>query len=171
MYATLNTLRSLDHWDGSVIPIDPKRVGIFLLGDPKVADQTIAKPGIQGEADLGVKKARRATKEDGSKTRKNSKEIKKQKIDLLGNWLLKDEIPMANPEVASMGAAFLNRWRPNQPLSGAKARSTAFTLKETARTIKKLDDPADSLLQGIAWLRWEDNKTRLKSEYADELLP
>jgi cruciform cutting endonuclease 1 len=139
LYAVLGTLREVGDWaaDAVILPIEPKRVSSFLL------------EGGQEDAPYGKEKGSRGKMEN-----------KKQKIDLLGNWLLDDQtVVMGNSTTEATREAFLQRWSPKQ--KGVQNSRKAIGIKGGDEGMKKLDDVTDSLLQGVAWLRWQENRSQL----------
>jgi cruciform cutting endonuclease 1 len=142
LYAVFATLKALGHWDGVVIPVDPRRVGPYLLE---------AASGRAGEA---VK--------TGRKVKVGSKENKKLKIDLVGRWLSGKAGVVVGSQAEEVKGAFLRRWLPREKKSkGQKDDDGA----ERGRVFDKLDDVSDCLLQGVAWLKWEENKSLLAKQY------
>ncbi|KAM0809563.1 putative Mitochondrial resolvase Ydc2 catalytic domain-containing protein [Seiridium cardinale] len=146
IYSTLNTLKKCGHWQGDIIPISPKRVGPFWIEDTAIHD---------------------AAEPDGKepKSRKNAKaRHKKAKIDLVGNWLLDGKItPTDQAQVVSK--SYLDRWQGKR----AKKPSTE-AVGLAGEPLQKLDDLADCLLQGLAWLKWQDNKRLLARDGPEALL-
>ncbi|KAI0436908.1 mitochondrial resolvase Ydc2 [Xylaria telfairii] len=98
---------------------------------------------------------------DPMKTRTDSKKLK---IELLKSWLGQKGVIVrpGNVEVGHMLDAYRDASK------GAKrGRSKRVTEEEgveggSLTLDKKLDDLTDSLLQGIAWLRWQENRTLLR---------
>ncbi|KAK1772421.1 mitochondrial resolvase Ydc2 [Phialemonium atrogriseum] len=174
LYATFATLQALGHWDGVVLPIDPKRVSTFLLEDQKVVgDDGVERGGEDPDCVPGAKKAGGKARKDATGAEVKSsgrvaRENKKRKIDLVGNWLVHHKLAMAGVEATAMRIAFLEKWLPKEHLGKRSAEGLA--LKGTAESIRKLDDVADSLLQGVAWLRWEENKTKLRQGHQFDLV-
>jgi len=170
LYATFTTLKALGHWDGVVIPVDPKRVGTFMLenpkegrkasydGDPKESE--FEENGTEGNGpQLAAEKEAIASAGVKGIRWNSAREKKKQKIDLLAGWLARDQISMEGIEAQAMKIAFLEKWFPKK----YRRLPDPKTLMREGLTenMKKLDDVTDSLLQGIAWIRWEENKTKL----------
>ncbi|KAJ9142308.1 hypothetical protein NKR19_g7230 [Coniochaeta hoffmannii] len=145
LYAIFATLKGLGQWEGVVIPVDPRRVGPFLLEDEGTGES-------------------QKTREPTAKTAraKGSKENKKLKIALVGSWLRDGRGVLFEGESESMKAAFMKRWLPKERKN--KAAKEVEMRAEEEKRIDKLDDVADCLLQGVAWLRWEENKRKLVEE-------
>lgn len=136
LYAVFATLRSMKQWDGEVIPIEPRRVGPYLL----------TQAGTIQHADFA---------------KKTKAENKKLKIDLLSGWLQNgQEVELANAQVRAMAEAYLHRLK-KSPRSKKLADTPRETGLEGSAKLAKLDDLADSLLQGVAFLEWEGNKASM----------
>jgi cruciform cutting endonuclease 1 len=70
------------------------------------------------------------------------------KIDLVRQWLeVGDMVSLGNEEVKAVAKAYRAKW------DGKRVKA-----KEGEEKMGKLDDLADSLLQAMAWTRWEENK-------------
>lgn len=144
LYAVFGTLRSLGQWDGVVAGVEPKRVGPFLLDE---ADD----PLLSG----------RDTVEARRTAAQNRAENKRRKIDLVGSWLADGTgVHLASPEAEDMAKVYLGRWRRQS------IRKASVSDESPPQPPTKLDDLADSLLQGVAWFRWQANLDRLlRGEY------
>lgn len=157
LYAIFAAYRSTGLFRGAVIPVDPRRVGPFLL----------EYEGGEGEAE--GKNAERKMGGAMLATAKGSKENKKLKIALVGSWLRDGRGVRFEGQSEDMKKAFLRRWLPKGKKS--KAGQGASLLEEGEKGeqgIEKLDDVADCLLQGVAWLRWEANKRKLVRELGEQ---
>lgn len=136
LYAVFATLRSMKQWDGEIIPVEPRRVGPYLL----------TRAGMIQHADM---------------SKKTKAENKKLKIDLLAGWLQReDEIEMANAQVRAMAEAYMHRLTKTSR-NKKLADTPRGTELEGSTKLPKLDDLADSLLQGVAFLEWEGNKASM----------
>ncbi|KAH8907054.1 ribonuclease H-like protein [Coniochaeta sp. PMI_546] len=163
LYAIFATLKSLGHFHGVVIPIDPRRVGPFLLeSDRDGAETKVVATEVAG----GRKNAKKGvTRGEVASRVKGAKENKKLKINLVGSWLRDGRGVDFEGESEVMKRAFLRRWLPKEKKSKADKEAAA----EDEKVIEKLDDVADCLLQGVAWLQWEENKRKLVKELGDKL--
>jgi cruciform cutting endonuclease 1 len=168
LYAVLYTLAADGGWDGRVEGISPARVAATWLDQGEWAE---------GEA-ADVLKGR--IKGAGARR-------KKEKVRIVGRWLESgEEVTMGNPVVESTREKFL------AALKGQKRGLTQDQEAAPKRTIhrpgvkrkiskpphevdttrdpeadewestSKLDDMADCLLQGVAWIRWEENRRRVR---------
>lgn len=162
LYAVFATLKSLGHFRGVVIPVDPRRVGPFLLELERGG-------GGEAEADVVVAESKRAKKRvppsDAVRGLKGAKENKKLKIGLVGGWLRDGKGVDFDGEAAVMKQAFLKRWFPK----AKKSKADKGAEIEDERVVEKLDDVADCLLQGVAWLKWEENKRQLVKKLGGKL--
>jgi cruciform cutting endonuclease 1 len=151
LYGVLETLKSEEIWNGSVIPIAPGKVGPFWIESEKKPDM-----------DSAVKKAAANSTRVRVKLRnaKTAKLLNKgAKIDLVKKWLeTGDMLKLGTPSVQSTAQAYLEKW--NRLPGRVKSKDVVKTGKiDAAEPMGKLDDLADSLLQGMAWLQWEKNKS------------
>ncbi|KAI9801388.1 MAG: hypothetical protein M1825_003367 [Sarcosagium campestre] len=146
LHAVLHTLEQTGQWQGIVASVSPAKVTSFWVGDE-------------------VRKTLR--KEKSAKARS-----KGAKIDLVGTWLDHGGVVRLETSTAqATGDAFLEKWKGTR----STRRSLAKVKGETKGTsshevIGKLDDLADCLLQGMAWLSWSDNKRLLLERGTDALL-
>ncbi|KAI1343905.1 mitochondrial resolvase Ydc2 [Xylariaceae sp. FL0016] len=134
LHASLRTLRLAEVWDGEVMSVNPGNVNaLWLDGDRWV-------PGVKavgGEVD--------EVAGEGKKGKETSQNIKRKKIDLLRGWLNSSDMETVIPTGEDTKLKL-------HDMSRSKGR---MLNKE------KLDDITDSLLQGMAWFRWEQNKATL----------
>ncbi|KAI9734769.1 MAG: hypothetical protein M1818_006756 [Claussenomyces sp. TS43310] len=160
LHAILHTLRARDLWAGHVIPIAPGKVGPFWLGG-EAADDALAGAGA-GVGAVAVAVASRERKK--TRNTKSAKLLNKgAKIDLVASWLeTRDMIRIGTEQADGTAQAYLERWH---RLPGRKAGKTVATGtglrsmgEKTVEEMGKLDDLADCLLQGMAWVQWERNK-------------
>jgi cruciform cutting endonuclease 1 len=110
--------------------------------------------------------------EPATRTKKNSKENKKLKIDLLGKWLVEGtDVTIDGEEAKTTQEIFLKKWLPKEKAATRKkaGKEKQVSVSKEMDTIKKLDDVTDSLLQGVAWLRWQENRQTLLKEFEDKL--
>jgi cruciform cutting endonuclease 1 len=135
LYAVLCTLKGEGVWNGEVQAIAPGKVGPFWVGE---------------ETD-GV----------GSKKVRTSKSVKIRnkgaKIDLVRGWLEGGEmVGLGNESVEGVARRYREKWNRSP---GGRRKGEG----DGEKKMGKLDDLADCLLQGMAWIQWEENKrTALK---------
>ncbi|KAM5469645.1 hypothetical protein MauCBS54593_004199 [Microsporum audouinii] len=176
LYAVLHTLRRQGKGEqlGKVFVqgVDPQRVVRYWTNDEKKEEAT-----------------------PDSKKKVSSKEGKKAKIDLIGRCLSrcagiggyytptgsavkerpKQEISMEldlvdDSQARDIVHAYLEKWNGGNNVSKKRATLAApGKNKGNIENIGKLDDLADSLLQGITWLEWQ--KTTEKLLYNDAAIP
>lgn len=139
LYAVLKTFSEQGSWNGAVHPIGPAKVSKFWLG--------------RAEGDTKTK--------SGSKSSKT----KAAKIDLVAKWLEDGGRFELQGAAAKLGQAFL------QKRKGAKrvvCQQGELTVNTSDRSVEvemgKLDDLADCLLQGMAWIQWERNRRTILTD-------
>lgn len=151
IYAVLNSMREMGRWEGEVQGVAPGRVGKFWLDGLEGEEEE----GGIGEVEEG-KGERRVSKGERSKV---------AKIGVVEGWL-----GMQGGErgfeleggAEEMGKRFLRkrrggkRGRVGEKVVGRKGEGEGEGGGEVE--IGKLDDLADCLLQGMAWVQWERNR-------------
>ena len=92
---------------------------------------------------------------------------KKEKIALARSWLSSEELkphedvaPELSTEVQSVADAFLKQGRKTP-------RKKSESSPSSPQSLGKLDDLADCLLQGVAWVRWENNRRKIRAMLED----
>jgi cruciform cutting endonuclease 1 len=84
------------------------------------------------------------------KERKAKKKNKGMKIDLVRGWLETGQmVGLGNEDVQAMAKRYMDKW--DRIPGGRKAEAIV-------EEMGKLDDLADCLLQGMAWIQWQENK-------------
>lgn len=148
IYAVLKTLSERGFWWGVVYPIAPSKVSNFWIAN---------KQGALREG-------------SGSKSAKT----KTAKVKLVAEWLKEGALFELEGKAAQLGKAYLMR-------KGRKDSMSSMTQKQWSETkahgiaresVGKLDDLADCLLQGMAWIKWEKNRRLIMAkgiEALDEL--
>ena len=145
IYAVLKTFSKSGFWEGDVHPIVPSKVSNFWI----MGKQATLKEG------------------PGSKSAKT----KTAKIDLVTQWLEEGGRFQLEGAAAQLGEAYLGKktrkgkrsFVKQKTLSGPKAMSVAQD------SVEKLDDLADCLLQGMAWIKWEENRRLIMAKGAEAL--
>lgn len=147
LYAVLHTLKAEALWEGEVVPVIPGKVGPFWVGSE----------------DDGEGEERKKVRNTQSAKMKN----KGAKIDLVRGWCESGEmVKFGNAEVEETARAYMEKW--DRRPGGVKKKGKKV-LEEGQEKMGKLDDLADCLLQGMAWVQWEENK-RLALKYGVEVL-
>lgn len=160
LYAVLHTLKEEGIWEGVVVPVLPGKVGPFWIGED--VDEGTPEDGVGETGKEGKKKKVR--------TSKNAKvKNKGAKIDLVRGWCGSgDMVTWGNKEVEDMVNAYVDKW--DRRPGGVKGpKGPKKELVEGQEKMGKLDDLADCLLQGMAWVQWEENK-RMALKYGVEAL-
>lgn len=139
LYAVLKTLSAQGVWSGTVHPVVPGKVSQFWLGN--------------------------AEELTGSGSR--SAKTKVQKVELVRKWLAEEGMLQLEGEAKELGRKYLKK------MEGGKNAADKQKMKQASQMQKsqavgaetgKLDDLADCLLQGMAWIRWEENRQAVISK-------
>jgi cruciform cutting endonuclease 1 len=192
LYAVLHTLQQLGQCSVVVQDMDPKRIARYW----KMEEEEAVDVDVDDEGSQGFEKAKTKTK---TKTKKRTKkasprEVKKMKIDLVGQWLQaarggggsspspkldiidsssSSSSSSASPpkqDVTQVVDAYLHKWNGGRVRGASSPKQHPDTEKEEMTvSIDKLDDLADCLLQGITWLEWQVMRARLVREGLDAL--
>lgn len=145
IYAVLKTFSERGFWKGIVQPIAPSKVSNFWITNKQGA----------------------LTEGPGSKSAKT----KTAKIELVAEWLEDGaHFELIGP-AAHLGRAYLRKktrkdgksLMKQEKLLGSRAQGVAQD------SVEKLDDLADCLLQGMAWIEWERNRRLIVSKGAEAL--
>ena len=145
IYAVLKTLSKNGFWKGVVHPVAPSKVSNFWITNK------------QGALKEGP----------GSKSAKS----KTAKIELVTQWLREGGHFQLQGSAAQLGEAYLSKqtkknsklWMEQKKLDSSTARIVAQD------SVGKLDDLADCLLQGIAWIKWEKNRRLIMAKGVEAL--
>lgn len=134
-------------WDGQVYSVAPRSISGFLF-PPTVARATGVAREARGKGANAVYAA-----------------LKKEKANMLGRWLATGKIVVPETEQArEMTELYVDRWekkngrRRNGSRNGkGKGEEGGEGKKKTQAVVTKVDDLADSVLQGMVWLEWQKN--------------
>jgi len=140
LYAVLKTLSEQGVWGGSVYAVAPAKVSRLWLGDGEGAGD--------GAGGRGTKSARTKT----------------AKVGLVEGWLEGEGGFELVGEAEVLGRAFLRKRRGGKR-GGGKEKGRVTKLADMG----KLDDLADCLLQGMAWIKWEQNRKLILSKGIEAL--
>jgi cruciform cutting endonuclease 1 len=99
---------------------------------------------------------------DWKKERTGKKKNKGMKIDVVRGWLEEGQmVGLGNEEVEATAKQYIDKWERSP---GARK------LKTKGEEVGKLDDLADCLLQGVAWIHWQENKETALQHGVEALL-
>ncbi|KAI1269573.1 mitochondrial resolvase Ydc2 [Xylariaceae sp. FL1019] len=160
LHASLQTLRDVGIWKGEVESVQPRSIAqLFLETDESKLKDTENLSGNIDDSDESAGKKSRGTKTAASRNHALYLKKKGVKIDLLRQWLHEhdDIVQPQTPEAQQMLEMY-------QKAPTGKGR------KKEPKVDTKLDDITDSLLQGIAWLRWRENRAQLSRHGPERLL-
>ena len=143
LYAVLKTLHHQGIWKGSVWPIMPSKVGKFWLDGLNEERMTKKRKSKKGNGN---------DMEDGSLKHAAKTNGKREKIELVNQWLQEGRRFELREGAKETG----NAWLRKKKIGGRKK-----TVDGEGGKLGKLDDLADCLLQGFAWVRWEANRREL----------
>ncbi|GIK03645.1 hypothetical protein Aspvir_007718 [Aspergillus viridinutans] len=153
-----------------VLGVEPRRVGAYWEG----------RLGVGAD---GPKKTKKASAREG----------KKVKINLAGEWLRAGMVGVEagsgsglpfglsvadDPELRALVDAYLRRWagKSNPGTSVSRPKAEGQVAAEDDGTVveppdvRKMDDLADCLVQGVTWLEWQAMKQRVATEGLDAVL-
>lgn len=136
LYAVLKTLSAQGLWKGAVHPVAPAMVSKFWLGKEEAGEGKMSK----------------------------SAKTKLQKVELVKKWLEEDGGRMKFEASAKETARkYLEKRKGGR--KGTKIGQPSRTDRNADEgEIGKLDDLADCLLQGMAWISWEENRRTIVSQ-------
>ncbi|KAI9642872.1 hypothetical protein NHQ30_008606 [Ciborinia camelliae] len=183
LWATLKTFSEEGIWGGEVIEIAPRKVGSFWVEE-----------GGLGNEDGEGEKFKKVRNTKGVKARN-----KGAKIDLVRGWLEVEEkvegqtnhkemVLIGSQQVRDIKERYMEKWdRKVGRAKGCKVKSKSSSttlnkskkkekekekeiIKEKEEDVGKLDDLADCLLQGMAWLKWQENRKRALEKGVEALL-
>ncbi|CAK7224948.1 hypothetical protein SBRCBS47491_005727 [Sporothrix bragantina] len=139
--------------------VSPQRVSQFLL-----------RGGLSGRGETKLPSLpTKATKE------KDIKDIKEAFVAGILRESGPGQLLTYNESIGDIVVAYLLRWDAKQSKSRrkTKAKEEEDTIDDSSTLIpvfSKIDDMADCVAQGLAWLEWEENKEILRSYGANTLL-
>ena len=144
IYAVLKTFSERGLWPGVVHSIAPSKVSSFWITD----SETVLKEGS------GSQSAR----------------TKKAKINMVAEWLKDGTRFELKGAAAQLGEVFLRRKTGKFNKSSVKQKSsTSKARAAVGSSVEKLDDLADCLLQGMAWIKWDENRRLILTKGAEAL--
>ncbi|KAI2642157.1 mitochondrial resolvase Ydc2 [Xylaria nigripes] len=170
LHASLRTMRDFGVWNGEVISVRSERVGALFIeedeADAKKVAKKVTKKTVLEEEETDEASAEKPTRKRKSSAKKSA-DIKRLKIQLLTRWLHEDGriIQPASTEVSKMIDGYLHA------LKDSRLKKPKVEVDEEQKFPdlgKKLDDFTDCILQGMAWLRWQENLALLQTPYGVE---
>ncbi len=145
IYAVLKTFSERGFWGGIVHPIAPSKVSNFWITNK------------QGALKEG--------------TDSKSAKTKTAKIELVAEWLEEGAHFELKGAAAQLGKAYLRKKTKKDSKASAKQKKLSDSKAPGVAQdpLGKLDDLADCLLQGMAWIKWEKNRRLIMAKGAKAL--
>ena len=191
LYAVLQTLRRTGVWTGQVHPIVPGRVGGFWLGDEEgvgknddsdrageSSEMEVSGDGATVTSGKGSKSKKQERRSDNAKV--NTKLAKIRVVESwLESWRHNTQTNRSSPSdhffdieapASNTALRFLEKRQGN---GGRRKNLKKIEHRDDEESngdndaggvvtrMGKLDDLADCLMQGMAWVKWEENRRRL----------
>ena len=146
MYATLYTLNQSQGSNVSVRSVSPKQVSLYLMATEETYQEY-----LQTTLEKSTSKKKIATDIKPYNVSLNKPELKAAKIQLMRSWI--EDPAKANLE-------FLDQALETSAYFKPKDKKRKFS-----RKAPKLDDYADSLIQGYTWIAWGNALRQYEKEY------
>ncbi|KAL8861223.1 MAG: hypothetical protein Q9178_002439 [Gyalolechia marmorata] len=143
LYATLHTYSELGMWKGEVVPVLPSKVVKYWVDglDDKEEDMDMGMDTMEvEEKGKGKKKGKRVSPTSKEKS-------KARKMGIVRDMVKEGSGVRLEGEAKEMGNLVMG-----------KAEGEKKKRADKGKGLGKFDDLADCLLQGLAWVKWEENK-------------
>ena len=160
------------------------RVGVFegmlyavLATLAKIGDVNIQIEGVEPAKVNRFWLSKAASGAAADTTMPTGRAVKKFKVDLIGQVLegsLSTKMDMSvevDNEAMPMVGSYLRKWRKDDCSTESPSKKCSTDSSAPVAELSKLDDLADCLLQGMAWIEWENNRARIAASDNDEALP
>ncbi|KAL8877846.1 MAG: hypothetical protein Q9192_008584 [Flavoplaca navasiana] len=137
LYAILQTYSTEGKWGGEVVPVLPSKVVKYWLdvGEDDVVGEVI---------DMGDEKTVKKNGE-GKRTSLGTEKSKARKMGIVRDMVQNGSEIVLQGQAKKMG---------NMVIGKPEGKKRA----DKGKGLGKFDDLADCLLQGLAWVKWEENK-------------
>lgn len=136
LYATLQTYMAEGKWGGEVVPVLPSKVVKYWVGSGEDV--------VEGGFDIGDEEM---VKKNGKGKRASlgAEKSKARKMSIVRDMVQNGSGIVLQGQAREMGDLVMGRVE-------GKRRA------DRGKGLGKFDDLADCLLQGLAWVKWEENK-------------
>lgn len=166
LWAALETIRSSDKTGNfpDVHEMSPARVARFWCAAP-VGYETVASEALLADVPA-------SSMSSGTLARQSAKRTveKKEKIAMARSWLSPDTAMTAPGKIAlelsDEAQVTADAFLPRHRKSNSRRSKSSNSSEESSND--KLDDLADCLLQGVAWLRWQENQERVRAMFKSD---
>ena len=156
LYAVLKTMAEQGQWTGSVYAVAPSKIGRFWLGDGEGLGEDAGVDEESGEVKRGKKRPSKSARTKTAKIRVVESWVEEVLCD--GQGKVKPRFGLEG-YARELGEAFLRKRKGERDV---KVRQEDIGGTGTGKAeIGKLDDLADCILQGMAWVKWEENRQRI----------
>ncbi len=142
LYATLHTYSELGLWKGEVVPVLPSKVVKYWVDGLNDKEED-----MDMDMDTTEEKGKGKGKKNGKRVSPTSKEKSKaRKMGIVRDMVKDGSGVRLEGEAKEMGKLVMGK---------AEVKTKRV---DKGKGLGKFDDLADCLLQGLAWVKWEENK-------------
>ena len=148
LWAVLVAARARGDWNGRIYSVLPATTARWWDGTTASSEMDIGMPPKSPRA-----------------VHKSTKLIKQRRIERVGRWL-RGEVFRVDENARAATQAYVEQIAPRS----SSNRASTTTSRDHMR-LGKIDDMADSLLQAVAWIRWEQNRRAILRDGIDSVDP
>ena len=140
LYAILQTYSADGKWGGEVVPVLPSKVVKYWVDG---LDDGVVEEGVVVENGKGVKE--KGEGKEGKRASLGTEKSKAKKMGIVRDMVQNGSGIVLEGQARNMGDLVMGK---------AEGKKKA----NKGKGLGKFDDLADCLLQGLAWVKWEENK-------------